>query len=170
MTVTRWVSRGLRPGRSARCPAAPGGPPTVAAPHPSPSWSPRQARREPGRPPEEKPPPGRVAVPCGPPSRVWGHFLTKGTFGVSFRDSAKWRHSGPKVKGPEFARAGEHKGFTSNLRASCPRGWQSPIPRGKGGGARRNAARPLTPSGWGRPLALPGIPTAGGTLPGHWLR
>lgn len=166
MTVTRWVSRGLRPGRPARRPAAPGGPPTVAAPHPSPSRSPRQAGREPGRAPE-KPPAGRVAVPGGPPSR--GHFLTKGAFYASFTVSAKWPHSGPKVKRPECSRAGEHKGFTSNLRTSCPRGWQSPIPRGKRG-ARQNAARPLTPSGWGRPLALLGIPTARGTLPGYWLR
>lgn len=165
MTVTRWLSRGLRPGRP-----APRGAPTVAAPHPSPSRSTRQAGREPGPTPQEKPPPGWEAVAGGPPSRVWGHFLRKGAFRASSRVSAKWPHSGPKVKRPECARAGEHKGFTSNLRTSCPRGWQSPIPRGMRGG-RRKAARPLTPSGWGQPLALPGIPPAVGILAGHyWLR
>lgn len=48
MAVTPRVLRGLRPEPWARGPAAPEDP-TVVAPHPSPSLSPRQARGEPGR-------------------------------------------------------------------------------------------------------------------------
>lgn len=58
-------------------------------------------------------------------------------------------------------------GFISNLRNSCSRGWQRPILRGKWGEPGKVSR--VIPSWWGRPPALPEVPTTG-TLLAQWLK
>lgn len=116
---------------------------TRAAPHPS-CYRSRDRREEPGRAPAEKPR-GKADSPRRSPEQGPRTPLTKGAFCAALRVFEKWPHSGRKVRRPEYARAGKHKGFTSNVRNSCSRGWQNPIPRGKWGmpgGALRIPTQP----------------------------
>lgn len=153
MTVTPRASRGLRPGRPARRPAAPTREPLT-----------RALPGDPDRPEGQGAADGARGSPRRSPEWGRGRLSTKGAFCASFRVSAKWPPSGPKVRRPEGAREGEQstRGLLQ-IRESRSRGWQGPIPRGK----RRvpgEAPRIPSHSGWGRPPALSGSPPSAGTL------
>lgn len=144
------------PGTARSAPRGPGGDPnsggSSSRPFPRPTTGPRGTRPGSGR--------GAAARGGGSHLRsgVWGHFLTNGALRASFRVSAKRPHSGPKVRGPESGRVGEPEGFTSNVRTSCSRGWQRPMPRRKGGLPGEAPSTSSHPRGGGGLSPSPGSP------------